>query len=99
MLILQVLSDLEPFRITWDYKQRKRKKVKDKKNPKSKKIMALLSKSNEFRIWNGCCSCNRWCFIQITHIEFGFMEFNVDNRLVVEALIFALSAFEPWIMS
>jgi hypothetical protein len=44
----EVLSDLEPFRITWDYKRPETVKVKtDKKNSKSKKIMALLSKKKQ----------------------------------------------------
>jgi hypothetical protein len=36
---------------------------------------------------------------KITHIELNYWKFNVDNQLVVEALIFALSAFEPLTMS
>jgi hypothetical protein len=58
--------------------------------------MALLSKK-EFRIRNGCCSCNRRCFIQNHAFELGPLTgtLMLSIGLLTEALIFALSAFEP----
>jgi hypothetical protein len=71
MLILQeVLSDLEPFRITWDYKQPETEKIKtDKKTPKSK-IMALLKAMN-FAYGMGAAVVIVGALFKITHFEFG----------------------------
>tara|TARA_R110002033_G_scaffold747_8_gene6585 strand:- start:13643 stop:14422 length:780 start_codon:yes stop_codon:yes gene_type:complete len=103
LTLLEALSVLEQFKITWEFKlQQKENKI----NPNllnfykylKIRIMAVLGKkAMNFAYGMGAAVVIIGALFKITHIEIGPITGNrmLTIGLVVEALIFALSAFEP----